>query len=105
MEVPDWLKPLIQQFPIASLALGMTMLGVWWLNRLHKEERKRLDQIHADSLARADAEIDRMKKASDILEKRHLAEIDRLKLMNDAVLKELHGQIEDLRAHFGGKRS
>lgn len=90
MSVPDWLVPILQQFPIVTLARGSVGIGAWWLNKRHKEELQRIEKMHADAHSRADAEIVRLRADLASGESRHLAELARA---TDLYAK----QIDDLR--------
>ena len=92
-EVPEWLKPILQQFPIVTLCLVAMMLGVWWLNKRHKEELERInaanERMREDIQKRTNLELDRMQKSEAVVQSRASAELDRM-LITEAELRKNH---------------
>lgn len=103
MAVPAWLIPILQQFPIATLALGMSYLAVRWLNDRHKEELRRAEQMHATALNRADAEVERIRADLAAAEVRHASDIDRLTSVFKKQTDTLRARVRELERKAGNE--
>lgn len=101
MPVPDWLVPILQQFPIAALALGMMLLAVRWLNDRHKEELRRAEQMHDAAQRRADAEVQRVRVDLAAAETRHAADIERLTAVFKKQSDGLRTRVRELERKVG----
>jgi hypothetical protein len=76
--IPDWLVPILQQFPIVALVIGVGWLVLKWADRWHARELDREVSRTADALRRADAEIARVEADRERSRLSHAADIDRM---------------------------
>jgi hypothetical protein len=76
--IPDWLVPILQQFPIVVLVIGVGWLVLKWADRWHARELDREVARTADALRRADAEIARVEADREQSRRFLAAEMDRM---------------------------
>lgn len=93
MNLPEWLPPLLQQFPIIGVVFGLVWISVRWVGRRADAEVLRERQ-------RVDAEIARMQQAKDEDKRNHSAEIRRQERRHESEVARLLARIDQLEARL-----
>jgi len=101
MQVPDWLIPILQQFPIVALVLGALWVVLKWVDGRQKSELDRLNTEVQAARARADAEIDRVRADKEKADQEHAAELERTTELYTKQITKLQTRIRELEKKLG----
>jgi hypothetical protein len=100
MSIPDWVIPLLQQFPIVGIVLGTVWLMVRWSDRRRRDDLVREQERTNEITRRADAEITRAREDIERAQRNHDAEIRRMARQHEAHVVRLDARIEQLEARL-----
>jgi hypothetical protein len=100
-QIPDWLIPILQQFPIVALVLGALWVVLRWVDGRQKSELDRLNAEVQTARTRADAEIDRVRKDKENADREHAAELERMNEMYTKQITKLQTRIRELEKKLG----
>lgn len=98
MTVPDWLIPVLVQFPIVVLVLVAVGIAIRWTDRRHDTVYEQLRAELTKTRERTDAEIVRLQGL-------HRDEIARLEARAEDERKRLTARIRELEKKLGTEKS
>lgn len=89
MNLPEWLPPLLQQFPIVGIIVGIVWFLLRLANRTRREDAQEAQRKWDDAMRRVDAEIARTLEEKEQLKQKHEAEIKRLERRHEREIARL----------------
>jgi hypothetical protein len=101
MQIPDWLIPILQQFPVVVLVLGSIWVVLKWVDGRQKDELERLSKEIVAVRARADSEVERVRKDKERVDQEHSAELARVASLYDKQISKLQTRIRELEKKLG----
>jgi membrane protein required for beta-lactamase induction len=96
MTPPDWLIPILQQFPIVALVFGVMIVVVRWMDTRHRDDRADSKAESAEVRRRADAEIARARQDKDQAASHVAAEIARIEGIYRSELAAARRRVREL---------